>query len=163
MKLDARHIIAGCALAASAVASCSQDRTPTPISAEQATTATPAADAASGANGSIPSCKSFAVCSDAQALAIALVVNQGEIDEANAVLDQLRDADLRAFAQLMITDHTKLRDAIAAAAANPPRDTSSGSTGTPSPIVARSAERDQPQAPGGGAEDHRGAERASGR
>lgn len=43
---------------------------------------------------------------DAQIAAIMTNANQGEIDQANAVLNRLSNADVRAFAQMMITDHT---------------------------------------------------------
>ena len=44
---------------------------------------------------------------DAQIAAVMTNANQGEVDQANAVLNRLSNADVRAFAQMMITDHTK--------------------------------------------------------
>jgi putative membrane protein len=75
-------------------------------------------------------------CSDGQALAIAIAANQGEIDEAKAVVNRLSNAEVRAFAQQMIADHTRLRDQLLAVAANPSASvfggsSSTGSTGTP--------------------------------
>ncbi|MDB4936811.1 MAG: hypothetical protein JWP87_3783 [Labilithrix sp.] len=121
MKLDRRHFFACCALAASAFAGCGQDHAPGALSSEQATTGVPGPSAGSspGASGSAVACRTLAVCSDAQALAIAMAVNQGEIDEGNAVVERLTDPDIKAYARQMIDVHTKLRDAIAAVAKNP--------------------------------------------
>lgn len=44
--------------------------------------------------------------SDADIGQIITTANQGEIDQANAALAKASSADVRAFAQMMVTDHT---------------------------------------------------------
>lgn len=55
---------------------------------------------------------------------ILATANQGEIDQANAALSKATNADVRAFAQMMVTDHTN--------AANTARDVFSRNGITPS-------------------------------
>ena len=43
---------------------------------------------------------------DADIAQIVTTANQGEIDEGNAALQKASSADVRAFAQMMVTDHT---------------------------------------------------------
>lgn len=43
---------------------------------------------------------------DADIAQIVTTANQGEIDQANAALAKASSADVRAFAQMMVTDHT---------------------------------------------------------
>ena len=44
--------------------------------------------------------------SDADIAAIVTNANQGEVDQGNAALSRASSADVRAFAQMMVTDHT---------------------------------------------------------
>src|SRR3954463_2537207 len=43
---------------------------------------------------------------DPEIAAVVTTANQGEIDQANAVLNRVSADDVRSFAQMMITDHT---------------------------------------------------------
>jgi len=54
----------------------------------------------------------FSVCSDAQVLAIASALNRGEILEAQAVIGRGESPEVKAFAQRMIDDHTRLETAM---------------------------------------------------
>ena len=142
MNLDRRFLIACCAVIGSAFAGCGQDHAAGTITAEQGAASVPSSQAGQATTPSATSCKTLAVCSDGQALAIAIATNQGEIDEANAVVNRLSNAEVRAFAQQMIVDHTRLRDQLLAVAANPSASvfggsSSTGSTGTSTgtPIV----------------------------
>lgn len=52
------------------------------------------------------------VCSDGQVIAILHAVNNGEVQEAQAVRSRLTDANVRAYADRMITDHSQLDSAL---------------------------------------------------
>jgi putative membrane protein len=54
--------------------------------------------------------------SDAQILLVLDTLNQGEVEEGFAVLPRLTVADVKAFAQRMVTDHSQGRQAVAEAA-----------------------------------------------
>jgi predicted outer membrane protein len=54
------------------------------------------------------------VCSDGQIVAILRAENQGEIDEARAVMNRLTNPSARAFAQRMILDHTRALNLLSA-------------------------------------------------
>ena len=57
----------------------------------------------------------FGVCSDAQVAAILHVSNQGEIQLAQALRSKFQDAQVRSFADRMITDHQALDSALTSA------------------------------------------------
>jgi len=50
--------------------------------------------------------------SDAQILLVLDTLNQGEVDEAYAALPRLMSAEVRAFAQEMVTDHSAARQQV---------------------------------------------------
>jgi putative membrane protein len=53
-----------------------------------------------------------AALSDAQVLLVLDTLNQGEVEVAYAALPKLEDADVKDFAQMMITDHGSARQAV---------------------------------------------------
>jgi putative membrane protein len=57
-----------------------------------------------------------AALSDAQILLVLDTLNQGEVDEAYAVLPRLSSSDVKTFAQEMVTDHGDGRQAVAVTA-----------------------------------------------
>jgi putative membrane protein len=67
---------------------------------------------AGGAGGTGP----IGALSDAQILLVLDTLNQGEVEEAYAVLPRLADADVKAFAQDMVTDHGAARQSVSATA-----------------------------------------------
>ena len=50
--------------------------------------------------------------SDADIAQIMTTANQGEIDQANAALSKASSADVRAFAQMMVNDHTSALNSL---------------------------------------------------
>jgi putative membrane protein len=54
--------------------------------------------------------------SDAQILLVLDTLNQGEVNEAYAALPRLVNADVKAFAQQMVTDHSTARQSVATTA-----------------------------------------------
>lgn len=87
------------------------------------TTATPngggegGTEAGAGASGGEAGAgEAIAALSDAQILLVLDTLNQGEVEEAYAVLPRLTEADVETFAQMMITDHGSARQAVATTA-----------------------------------------------
>jgi putative membrane protein len=68
------------------------------------------ADAVAGAGGALPA------LTDAQILLLLDTLNQGEVNEAYAALPRVSDADVKDFAQMMITDHGAARQEVLSAA-----------------------------------------------
>jgi len=66
------------------------------------------AEAGAGGGGSVT-----AELTDAQILLVLDTLNQGEVEEAYAALPRLEVADVKAFAQQMITDHGSARLSVA--------------------------------------------------
>jgi putative membrane protein len=60
---------------------------------------------------------------DPHTVGIVIAANQGEVDQGNAAASRATNADVRAFAQMMVTDHTTALAAV--------RDTSSRAELTP--------------------------------
>ena len=81
--------------------------------------ATGGADADEGGNGGMGGAggdAAIASLSDAQILLVLDTLNHGEVEEAYAALPRLGDADVEAFAQMMIDDHGMARQTVAATA-----------------------------------------------
>ncbi len=57
---------------------------------------------------------SQAMMADADVLKVFMTSNDGEIVTSQAVVGRTQNADVRAFAQMMITDHTAVNDRAAA-------------------------------------------------
>jgi putative membrane protein len=69
-----------------------------------------------GAGGEAGAGEAVAALSDAQILLVLDTLNQGEVEEAYAALPRLSDPDVETFAQMMITDHSSARQAVATTA-----------------------------------------------
>jgi putative membrane protein len=74
------------------------------------------AGAAAGADAGGAGGAAAAALTDAQILLVLDTLNQGEVDEAYAALPRLSAADVKAFAQMMVTDHSAARQMVVATA-----------------------------------------------
>jgi uncharacterized protein (DUF305 family) len=77
----------------------------------------PDSNAGAGGVGGSGGDAALAALSDAQILLVLDTLNQGEVEEAFAVLPRLAAAEVEAFAQLMVTHHGAARQSVAMTAA----------------------------------------------
>jgi putative membrane protein len=109
MQFTIRYLALPAALAAGAFFACSGSGSSTTEARQgQEVADAGAADADAGDAGVDLTQPQLAVCSDAQAADLLGAINQGEIDVAQAVVDQLEDASAKAFARRMVAEHTAL-------------------------------------------------------
>jgi putative membrane protein len=89
---------------------------------------------AGGAGGAA----AVAALSDAQILLVLDTLNQGEVEEAYAALPRLSAAEVKAFAQLMVTHHSAARQSIA--------DTATALNEAPTPSDTQAELKDEAEA-----------------
>jgi hypothetical protein len=114
MKSIRTGILVG-ALSAFALVACSgQGPQPTPGTTNQAWDNGGGGNNGGGGGAQALSCTSpvFAVCADAQSVAIARAVFQGHLAIAQAVVNSVVDSDVKALAQSMIDNYTRLTTRI---------------------------------------------------
>jgi predicted outer membrane protein len=129
MTIGIRHAVLACTLGTATIIACGSggsDKSNT----EQAVTGSDGGDGGDGAtadtgtsdggaaDAAVSSPPLIPVCSDGQVAAIMHASDLAEVDVARAVLSRLTDANVTAFAQRMITDHTALDNALTAVLAS---------------------------------------------